>query len=124
MQNADDVTAHPHQALDPKDYYKHISEDDMEHRRMQQLLVWCGHRALENPPPAPEGQGNPADTAAAEHMARVIKEEILKEITTNGRLSVWMDRDRTNAPDVVKVPNPENEKNRKKLEELKEELSK
>lgn len=94
----------------------------MEHRRMQQLLVWCGHRALENPPPAPEGQANPADVAAAEHMARMIKEEILKEITTNGRLSVWMDRD-IQTSNVIKLPNPENEKNRRKLEELKEELS-
>ncbi|KAF2153918.1 hypothetical protein K461DRAFT_118668 [Myriangium duriaei CBS 260.36] len=39
-------TAIPHTEVRTEDFYKHISQDLMEPRRMKQLLVWCGNRAL------------------------------------------------------------------------------
>lgn len=45
-------TAMPHQEVDPAEYYKHIeAEGPSEPRRMKQLLMWCGERAL-GPKPA------------------------------------------------------------------------
>ena len=39
-------TAIPHTEVRTDDFYKHISQDLIEPRRMKQLLVWCGNRAL------------------------------------------------------------------------------
>ncbi|TGZ81621.1 hypothetical protein EX30DRAFT_363630 [Ascodesmis nigricans] len=115
----DGIVAEPHPSIETKDYYKHINQDLMEFMRMQQLLTWCGHHVLNRTSAPPRS----SDEAAARPIARVIQEEILKKITTNGTLSNWMARDISNpGPPVIKKPNPENEKNLKKLEELKEDL--
>lgn len=45
-------TALPHSEVEISDFYKHIHQDLSEPRRMKQLLVWCGARAL---PPRPTG---------------------------------------------------------------------
>lgn len=45
-------TAEPHPTIDPEDYYKHINQELMEFMRMQQLLTWCGHKVLNDPPKA------------------------------------------------------------------------
>lgn len=42
----------PHSEVETNDFYKHIHQDLSEPRRMKQLLVWCGTRAL---PPRPTG---------------------------------------------------------------------
>lgn len=44
-------TAIPHRDVDPKEFYKHIAGDLPEPRRMKQLLMWCGERALPQKPP-------------------------------------------------------------------------
>lgn len=45
-------TAIPHREVDPKHFYKHIEADGLpEPRRMKQLLMWCGERALSEKPP-------------------------------------------------------------------------
>lgn len=49
----------PHSAVDTGDFYKHIAQSILEPRRMKQLLVWCGSRAL---PEKPIGGGK--DTSA------------------------------------------------------------
>lgn len=54
-------TAVPHSDVETEEYYKHISQDLIEPKRMRQLLVWCGNRAL---PQKPGGQLAPAETAA------------------------------------------------------------
>ena len=54
-------TAVPHADVETEEYYKHISQDLIEPKRMRQLLVWCGNRVL---PPKPGGQLAPAETAA------------------------------------------------------------
>ena len=42
----------PHREVDPAEFYKHISAEGLsEPRRMKQLLIWCGERALSEKPP-------------------------------------------------------------------------
>ena len=42
----------PHREVDPAEFYKHIEADGItEPRRMKQLLIWCGERALSEKPP-------------------------------------------------------------------------
>ena len=44
-------SAIPHREVDPGHFYKHISAEGLpETRRMQQLLTWCGERALPEKP--------------------------------------------------------------------------
>jgi hypothetical protein len=42
------VIAEPHKEIVSEEFYKHISGEELENLRMQQLLSWCGHRALES----------------------------------------------------------------------------
>lgn len=51
----------PHSEVDTQEFYKHISQDLIEPKRMRQLLLWCGHRAL---PEKSRGQVDAAETAA------------------------------------------------------------
>lgn len=51
-QDTDIHPAMPHSEVQTEDFYKHINQDLPEPRRMQQLLSWCGTRAL---PPKPAG---------------------------------------------------------------------
>lgn len=45
-------SALPHREVDTAEFYKHIAADGLsEPRRMKQLLVWCGERALSEKPP-------------------------------------------------------------------------
>jgi len=48
--NTDGAAALPHSEVETLDFYKHINQDLMEPRRMKQLLVWCGTRALPEKP--------------------------------------------------------------------------
>jgi len=59
--NAFTYTAVPHTEVETQELYKHISQNLIEPKRMQQLLMWCGDRAL---PEKPGGQLDPAETAA------------------------------------------------------------
>lgn len=54
-------TAVPHTQVETQELYKHISQDLIEPKRMRQLLMWCGDRAL---PDKPGGQLKPDETAA------------------------------------------------------------
>lgn len=51
-QDTETFVAMPHDEVATGDFYKHIHQDLSEPRRMKQLLVWCGTRAL---PPRPIG---------------------------------------------------------------------
>jgi hypothetical protein len=55
-------TALPHNEVETNEFYKHISQDLVEPKRMRQLLLWCGHRAL--PEKSVGGQTDAAETAA------------------------------------------------------------
>lgn len=52
----------PHSQVETPEFYKHISQDLVEPKRMRQLLMWCGHRAL--PEKGVGGQKDAAETAA------------------------------------------------------------
>lgn len=59
----------PHSEVNTMEFYKHISQDLTEPRRMRQLLVWCGNRAL---PPKPSG-GLAPDESQARHAGKCCK---------------------------------------------------
>lgn len=40
----------PHDEVEAADFYKHIESSLLEPRRMRQLLIWCGTRALGDKP--------------------------------------------------------------------------
>ncbi|KAI4798214.1 hypothetical protein E4T44_11999, partial [Aureobasidium sp. EXF-8845] len=113
-------TALPHNEVETNEFYKHISQDLVEPKRMRQLLLWCGHRAL--PEKSVGGQTDAAETAAM-HAARVIQEELLNEFSSRNNLSYWYDREDTTPTVLVKTPNPRNIQNAEKLLQLEAELA-
>ncbi|GAB0143011.1 hypothetical protein EsHS_00003542 [Epichloe bromicola] len=96
-------TAIPHRDVDPKEFYKHIAGDLPEPRRMKQLLMWCGERALPQKPP--HGTAN----SEAILGARAIQDQILKDYALRSDFSDWFNRD-DDAPSSTAVlqPNPRN----------------
>lgn len=139
------LPALPHAEVPTTYFYKHISADLTEPRRMRCLLGWCGTRAL---PPKPEAPVESTPAANLEYQARwagmhlgcfvkrtrqcadlciaarVIQEELSKDLVSNGMLSDWFSRDEA-APPLVplrKKPNPRNITNAAKAEELEREL--
>ncbi|KZF19645.1 hypothetical protein L228DRAFT_263512 [Xylona heveae TC161] len=111
-------SAMPHREVGEADFYKHIEGEGLpEPRRMRQLLMWCATRALGDKPSYSTGDGN------ARLAARVIQEELLKDFSNRGDLSDWFSRDEDSAPAVVvKKPNPRNEANAAKVQELEADL--
>lgn len=62
---SDTLAALPHREVDIADFYKHISQDDPEPRRMRQLLTWCATRALSARPT--NGEGDVTAILAGKH---------------------------------------------------------
>lgn len=60
-------TAMPHAEVNAAEFFKHISADLTEPRRMRCLLGWCGTRAL---PPKPEAPKESTAAATAEFQAQ------------------------------------------------------
>ncbi|CAK3885587.1 Kinetochore mis13 [Lecanosticta acicola] len=115
----------PHEEVPASEFFKHISADLTENRRMRCLLGWCGSRAL---PPKPDP---PKDNTAqarvdfqALQAARIIQDELSQELMTNGTLSDWFSRDESAPPQIPlrKKPNPRNVTNAAKADELEREL--
>ncbi|QPH04327.1 hypothetical protein C2857_001241 [Epichloe festucae Fl1] len=96
-------TAIPHRDVDPKEFYKHIAGDLPEPRRMKQLLMWCGERALPQKPP--HGTAN----SEAILGARAIQDQILKDYALRSDFSDWFNRD-DDSPSSTAIlqPNPRN----------------
>jgi len=136
-------TALPHSEVSSAEFFKHISAELTEPRRMRCLLGWCGTRALLPKPNAPK-ESTTASTlefqalqagmlretqvswggGADVRIARVIQEELASDLVTKGILSDWFSRD-DDAPPLVplrKRPNPRNIANVAKAEELEREL--
>ena len=58
-------------------------------------------------------------------LARVIQEELLRELESNPELSNWFGREDVNPPAVVvKKPNPRNVQNTDKIKELEDQIQK
>ncbi|KAK4908162.1 hypothetical protein LTR49_022888 [Elasticomyces elasticus] len=120
-----DNTALPHTEVPTAEFFKHISADITEPRRMRCLLGWCGTRAL---PPKPEA---PRDSSGVEgrefqalQAARVIQAELSQDLVAKGMLSDWFSRDEGTQPVVPlrRAANPRNVANAAKAEELEGEL--
>ncbi|KAL1952591.1 hypothetical protein VTO42DRAFT_4706 [Malbranchea cinnamomea] len=109
----------PHDAVQTADFYKHIESEGLpEPRRMRQLLTWCATRALGEKP-----MGSRSEDESARLAARVIQEELIKELGTRSELSDWFGRQETTPPPVVvRKPNPKNVQNAAKLKELEEHI--
>lgn len=113
------MKALPHAEVECQDFYKHIESDLMEPRRMRQLLTWCATRAMH-----PKPQGTSYAEASAKSVARVIEEELLKDIANKPELSEWFTRDDDPAQAVPlpERPNPKNVSNMDKITELEEQI--
>ncbi|KAL5049214.1 hypothetical protein BDW71DRAFT_176353 [Aspergillus fruticulosus] len=110
----------PHDKVDTAEFYKHIAADGLiEPRRMRQLLIWCGTRALLDKP-----SGSRSGDESARLAARVIQEELVKEFASNSELSNWFSREDTAPTVVVKKANPKNVQNQDKIKELEEQIQK
>ncbi|KAG5972305.1 hypothetical protein E4U58_006744 [Claviceps cyperi] len=96
-------TAIPHREVEAREFYKHIAEDLPEPRRMKQLMMWCGERAM---PERRRGKGN----SEAVLGARAIQDQILKDFAARSECSNWFDRDDDAPPSstAVPLPNPRN----------------
>ncbi|KAI9834340.1 MAG: hypothetical protein M1826_004266 [Phylliscum demangeonii] len=111
----------PHRQVDSTEFYKHIAgEGQSEARRLKQLLVWCGTRALEDEQAA--DQADQADQGGTGTLS-VVLQGLLKEITQCDDISDWfIQADQAAAPTVIKKPNPRNEANAQKIEELEKQV--
>ncbi|RDA84531.1 hypothetical protein CP532_3755 [Ophiocordyceps camponoti-leonardi (nom. inval.)] len=95
----------PHREVDSTEFYKHISADGLpEPRRMKQLLMWCGERALSEKPP----HGTSGSHAIL--GARAIQDQLLKDFASKSEFSDWFSRDEDEVKkrQVVLKPNPRN----------------
>ena len=136
-------SALPHSEVSTADFFKHISAELTEPRRMRCLLGWCGSRALPSKPEAPKDSSAAAnlefqalqagmfyrkvlavERTTNKYAARIIQEELSQDLTTKGILSDWFSRDDSAPPQIPlrKKPNPRNIANAAKAEELEREL--
>ncbi|KAK5987093.1 Kinetochore protein mis13 [Cladobotryum mycophilum] len=94
----------PHREVNPAEFFKHIEAEGLpEPRRMKQLLMWCGERALAAKP----RHGN--SNSGAILGARAIQDQLLKDFASKSECSDWFNReeDIPKAP-VILQPNPRN----------------
>ncbi|KAK5714168.1 hypothetical protein LTR15_011076 [Elasticomyces elasticus] len=122
-----DDTALPHTEVPTAEFFKHISADITEPRRMRCLLGWCGTRALPPKPEAPKDSSSVVEGREFQALqaARVIQAELSQDLVAKGMLSDWFSRDEGELPLVPlrRAANPRNVANAKKAEELEGELA-
>ncbi|KKY21437.1 putative mis12-mtw1 family protein [Phaeomoniella chlamydospora] len=110
----------PHNEVKIEDFYKHIESEGLpEPRRMRQLLTWCATRAM-----GEISTGKEFEDQSARLAARVIQEELLKDLSDKSEMSDWFNREDIpppKAPVLVK-PNPKNLQNEAKILELEEQI--
>lgn len=112
----------PHQEVEIPDFYKHIESEGLpEPRRMRQLLTWCATRAL-----GEKSTGGEFEDQSARMAARVIQEELLKDLANRSEMSDWFSREDAPTPSnpLQTRPNPKNEQNAEKIKELEEQIKK
>ncbi|KAI9889749.1 MAG: hypothetical protein M1814_004951 [Vezdaea aestivalis] len=110
----------PHKEVAVKDFYKHIASDGIsEPRRMKQLLTWCATRVMGEKAAYASGVEGSARAAA-----RVIQEELLKDIANRSEMSDWFNREEIQPAELlVKKPNPRNIANAQKVQDLEREIA-
>ncbi|KAK9477685.1 Mis12-Mtw1 protein family-domain-containing protein [Lipomyces japonicus] len=108
------LVAAPHADIPVEDFYKHLDSDLPDPHRMKQLLTWCAHRILET-------QRRSKSNNSATAIAKVIEEELVKDLT-EGRISTsWWNRPDDGDDDEdekLKKPNPQNIANAQKVKEF------
>ncbi|KAK9236645.1 Mis12-Mtw1 protein family-domain-containing protein [Lipomyces kononenkoae] len=111
------LLAVPHADISPEDFYKHLDSDLPDPHRMKQLLTWCAHRSLEE---TKNWANEKWDHSPAVAIARVIEEQLLKDLT-DGKISTsWWNR--PDDEDRIRKPNPQNVANLAKIDEFKKRL--
>jgi kinetochore protein Mis13/DSN1 len=110
----------PHEQVEATDFFKHIESEGLpEPRRMKQLLTWCATRCLDQKP-----MGASFEESSAIAAARVIEDEVLKDLGNKSELSDWFSReDVAEAPKALpERPNPKNIQNNEKIAELEQQI--
>ncbi|KAL2427305.1 hypothetical protein ABEF95_011481 [Exophiala dermatitidis] len=110
----------PHKEVEVHDFYKHIESEGLpEPRRMRQLLTWCATRALDE-----KVMGTGFEDASARAAARVVEEELLKDLSNKSELSDWFNREEipVQQKPLPERPNPKNLQNIEKIAELEEQI--
>ena len=92
----------PHHEVEASDFYKYIESGLLEPRRMRQLLIWCGTRALSEKPSfaTEDGPTRLAGKCGLAHgmacnltsVAREIQQQLLKDFSSKSELSDWLSR--------------------------------
>ena len=98
---------------------------------MRQLLTWCGTRALDEKPLGTDFEDSSARSAGLYRgsfigigsdigLARVIEEELLKDLANRSELSDWFSREEVAVQQkpLPERPNPKNVQNVEKIGEL------
>ncbi|GMM39012.1 hypothetical protein DASC09_063510 [Saccharomycopsis crataegensis] len=119
----------PHDDVLPSNFYKHLDQDLPEPHRMRQLLTWCFKRQFEIDKSKSKQQKAKKlsnEDLIAENIAKVIKEEIIRDLVEGKVKTSWWNRDEDDdeeGPDdntkikkkVKIVPNKQNVENLKTL---------
>lgn len=105
----------PHSNVKMADFYKHISPELPEPLRMRQLLAWCLRRVIDD-------QKVDSKDVHALKIARVIQEDIYKDLVDNKIDVSWYSRNDDRPRSNLK-PHPVNEENRKKIAELEDRIA-
>lgn len=131
----------PHDDIPVSDYYKLLDSSLPEPHRMRQLLIWCFKKRLDQEEQAMrQANAKPSSTPVADksvvYIAKVIKEEVLRDLIGGHIETSWYNRPHRDGPGVgaesshtVKLhPNPLNvatqtnlELYRRKLNQIKHE---
>lgn len=121
----------PHSEIDPRYFYKHLDMDMPEPHRMKQLLLWSARRILDNEAEQYNKlKVNPmlsTDERTALRIARLIQEEIVRDLSDGKITTSWWNREKEEEKDGEKgkqimnkavnlKPNIQNETNKQNLE--------
>ncbi|KAL8786136.1 MAG: hypothetical protein Q9195_008340 [Heterodermia aff. obscurata] len=112
-----DLVALPHEGVDTREYYKHIESGLPEPRRMRQLLIWCGTRALGEKP------SFSAEDSHAKLAAREIQQQLLKDFSVKSEFSDWFSRRESTPPPRTPRPNPKNLSNLSLIADLEQKIA-
>ncbi|KAK9468132.1 Mis12-Mtw1 protein family-domain-containing protein [Lipomyces arxii] len=112
------LVAVPHADIPADDFYKHLDSDLPDPHRMKQLLTWCAHRSIDEIKPRDKRRGKAHMSALA--IAKLIEEEIVKDLTEGKISTSWWNRQ--DDEDRPRKPNPQNVVNLAKANEFKKRL--
>lgn len=117
-------TGMPHDQVPMVDLYKHLDTTLPDPHKMRQLLTWCARRVSNEDKNKHVKQKNkmPSKELTALNIAKVIKEEIVRDLV-DGKINIsWWNRvaeaEEAEAKKVL-LPNERNVKNQEVLDQLK-----